>query len=251
MPIYRTQAEPPSLAYRVTFGAVTLVATPVIWLLSAVQWVIKVITCQSDNPHRAQAEALLRAHVAHQVPHEELIDGLTGHLIHLLSGDLNEGSYDFIVDFLALSELHPKFHHILAGANVHLQGDDGFFANKWSQIPGAYERYSSHRYHEGHCHGFSGRVFNELLFWKSTDDDDTRFQVESAPVNSFISLLFHLYDYLVYRRDNEQQSQFGSSPHTEDHPIMINVDLDEYRRRAAEIRTQLAADAALPSNVSS
>jgi hypothetical protein len=121
-------------------------------------------------------------------------------------------------EFMDLPELYSYFPEILQGANVCMGGDNGFFCRRWSEHAECYQRISSHEYQHNQCF-----AIGHFLFWLDLQGN-TRFQFENSQLRGFFSWINHVIDYLRYRRDNEQQGVIGSSPHTEDYCLRVEVD---------------------------
>lgn len=128
-------------------------------------------------------------------------------------------------EFLDLPETYTHLTEILQGANICLENDKGFFCRRWSEHPECYRRISSHEYQDDECY-----AIGHFLFWLDLDGN-TRFQFENSPLKGFFSSINHLIDYLRYRRDNEQQGVIGTSEHTEDYCLKIEIDPLEFMVR--------------------
>ncbi len=121
-------------------------------------------------------------------------------------------------EFVDLPELYSHLAEILQGANICMAGDNGFFCRRWSEHPDCYQRISSHEYQDDQCY-----AIGHFLFWLDLEGN-TRFQFENSQFRGFFSGINHVIDYLRYRRDNEQQGVIGTSPHTEDYCLRVEVD---------------------------
>lgn len=128
-------------------------------------------------------------------------------------------------EFVHLPELHSHLAEILQGANICLVGDGGFFCRRWREHPDCYQCPSSHNYKEGQCF-----AIGHFLFWEDLDGS-TRFQFENSPLRGFFGWIHHMIDFLRYRRDNEQQGVTGTSLHTEDYCLKVNVDSLDFTSR--------------------
>ena len=128
-------------------------------------------------------------------------------------------------EFLDLPETYIYLAEILQGANICLENDKGFFCRRWSDYPESYRRTSSHKYQGEECY-----AIGHFLFWLDLDGN-TRFQFENFPLKGFFNSINHLIDYLLYRRDNEQQGVSGTSKHTEEYCLKIEVDPLEFMVR--------------------
>lgn len=128
-------------------------------------------------------------------------------------------------EFLDLPETHIHLSEILQGANTCLENDKGFFCRRWSEHQECQNRISSHEYQDNECY-----AIGHFLFWLDLDGN-TRFQFENSPLKGFFSSINHLIDYLRYSRDNEQQGVTGTSEHTEEYCLRIEVDPLEFMVR--------------------
>ncbi|GAB4185200.1 MAG: hypothetical protein Tsb0015_01960 [Simkaniaceae bacterium] len=162
-------------------------------------------------------------------------------LLNLIFSSLPEENLDLFLDFLSVKEAYPHFKEILCGANVKVQGPAGdYLFEKWKGNPNAYQRVSSHRYQPGTCFGISGRILREVTFWKD-EEGCLRMQIENRSAKSrgfrnIIEMFFHLMDYLHYKRDQLQQSQFGTSKYTEDNCLEIDIDLAAFQEVRAVLK---------------
>lgn len=133
---------------------------------------------------------------------------------------LNERYY--FSEIFRIHELHPHLTKILEGANICLANDGGTLFNKWKQHPQAKSRSSSHNYQKGQCY-----AIEHFLFWLDPNGN-TRFQLEKSPLKGFCSRIEHLIDYLRYKRDHQQQGVVGTSPHTEDRCLSIEINTGDF-----------------------
>lgn len=118
-------------------------------------------------------------------------------------------------EFQNLPEITVYLSEILNGANVCLEGDQGFFYSRWKSHAESYPRVSSHRYQIDTCF-----AIDHVLFWLDPEGN-TRFQFENSPLDSLLNSTRHIADYLRYKRDNEQQGVTGASAFTEEHPLKL------------------------------
>lgn len=118
-------------------------------------------------------------------------------------------------EFRELPELEGHFSKVLKGANICLEGDQGFFYARWKNHPESYKRVSSHQYQGDECF-----AIDHILFWLDPEGN-TRFQFENSPLKGFLNTMRHIADYLRHRRDNEQQGVVGASPLTEEYCLKI------------------------------
>lgn len=125
----------------------------------------------------------------------------------------------------AMPKLHPHLEEIVKGANVRIEGDQGFFCFHWRKHPEARQRISSHKYQAKHCY-----ELHHFVFWLDPKGH-TRFQLQKSPLKGLRSCIEHLIDLLRYRRDNRQQGPAGSSPRTETHCITVAIDPQDYATR--------------------
>lgn len=134
-----------------------------------------------------------------------------------------------IEDILKMNNIAPYLHELLKGANVRLYGDNGAFFEKWANLSTAYTRWTSHDAKLGKSRGLTGAFINELHFWVDRKTGDTCFQVEkhpmTGPLGGFKNALLHMVDYFRYIRDDLQQSTYGTSPHTDRRPIVIDASM--------------------------
>jgi len=151
---------------------------------------------------------------------------------------LPKESQELFLDFISIEEFRPHLREILCGANVKLVNQGDYFFEKWKNNSNSYSRVSSHQYQPGTCFGIKGKIIREITFWKDLDGC-LRFQFESRPaklqgLQSVIEMFLHLGDYLYYKRDNRQQSQFGTSKYTENNCLEIELDMDRfYQQRSS------------------
>lgn len=118
-------------------------------------------------------------------------------------------------EFSNMPRLYPYLPQISQGANICLQDDQGSFCRRLQSHPECYQRPSSHQYQGDSCY-----AIDHLLFWIDLEGN-TRLQFENSPWRGFWNSMHHIFDFLRYQRDNEQQGVTGSSPHTEEFCIRI------------------------------
>lgn len=164
-----------------------------------------------------------------------------------LAESMPESSLELFIDIFSADTLQPFLREILKGANVKIS-DDGYFYDKWSEMPDCYKRISSHDYQEDLCCGKPGNIMNAFLFWKD-QDGDTRFQIEKTPTAGpfwgIPDTIFHLADYLPYKRDGVQQSQFGQSIYTENYCIQVSFDMKDYLAKKEVLESQISGESGI------
>lgn len=169
------------------------------------------------------------------------VTSITERILNLTSAHLRP----VLLDVLSLDRDLSHISHILKGANVKIEGDNGVFFDKWKAIHGTHKRKSSHPCDEDGSYSLRGNLFHEFLFWKDPITHCTRFQLEKSSFQPFTSpavSILHARDYLNYKRLNLQQGPFGNSPITDDNPICIH-----YHQTAFERNKQKLQDVLPPS----
>jgi len=145
----------------------------------------------------------------------------------------------FIVDLLAIKEIHRNIHHLLRGANCVFL-DKGRLFQRWKQLEGACIRASSHDHLPEHCRAFRSKLFKETLFWLDRKGN-TRLQLEKSPLTGPIfgieNKLRHLVDFFRYFRDGLQKGPYGVSDKVETHPLIIPIDFKRFKKRVKHINS--------------
>jgi hypothetical protein len=162
---------------------------------------------------------------------EDLIE-LTERIHDIVEPELKH----MIIDIIAMERDCSHIHPILQGANVEIVGDGGSFFDSWKNNPKAKKRPSSHNCEKGQSYSVSGKLFNELLFWKDKTTQFTRFQFEANATHNPMTCVLHVRDYLDYKRSGLQQSQFGRSPFTESKPIRVVVDKEVFLENRIQLK---------------
>ncbi len=215
LPIHPT-APKPHLLWRIAVSALLIAFQWITWTIRLFNWVLQSIFGLSGRQ-----KALYRE--LHQISQNGDGGQIRGFLI-THSKETFAAGYIFS-EFSDMPELYCHFAEILQGANICLNGDQGFFCRRWSEHSECYKRISSHNYRGDECY-----AIGHMLFWVDPDGN-TRFQFENSPWKGFISSINHVIDFLRYRRDNEQQGVVGSSLHTEDFCIRVPMDPMDFLMR--------------------
>ena len=117
----------------------------------------------------------------------------------------------------------PLMRHILQGAHVVIQGDNGAYYHLLRHLPGAHDRRSSHRSCSRQFGVPEGHTLRNVLVG-SEPDHSTWFQLEGAPWHPsrrpWLSFL-HMVNYLNYLACDCQIGPLGSSPHTDKRPLFV------------------------------
>lgn len=127
-----------------------------------------------------------------------------------------------LVDFLCRPSVAPFLPKLMKGANCVLEGDTESLFWQCTQIPGAKPRPSSHPHQKGTSYGIESTLLGECLIWKD-QEGKMRLQFEAHSLTSLFKAYFHLVDYLRYKLNSEQQGLYGSSKHTDAHPLVIRI----------------------------
>ncbi|CAM9725407.1 unnamed protein product [Phaeothamnion confervicola] len=142
----------------------------------------------------------------------------------------------------------PILDEMLRGANVVVEGDDGWFYGWFAGLADAYKRRSSHR-STGPTYGVpEGAVLKTLL--TGTDSfRDTWFQLEGAnwaPFTHPLDSVLHAINYVEYMLGGRQIGPLGSSRHVDSRPLRQVFDgcVDDDDATAAEAAPAAAAAAA-------
>ena len=113
---------------------------------------------------------------------------------------------------------------ILNGANIRLC-DEGFFYEKWKNLPHAETRSSSHEHKKKEARALENPLYKQFLFWKNEKTGSTHFQLERRPLSwkmkKWPELILHFDDYLTYRKTRKQIGPLGRSIYTEKSPILV------------------------------
>ena len=215
-PKIHSQPPKPSLVSRIALFTALIFFQMLSWSLRSCSWVFeKIFDCSC--PEKPLYREL------HKVSKQGNIEKIREFLIEQ-SENAFAASY-FFSEFVELNEIYSHLPEILKGANVCLEGDSGFFCNRWSQHPASYQRLSSHQHLVGKCY-----AIGHVLFWIDLEGN-SRFQFENSPLKGFLSSIDHIIDFLRYRKDNEQQGVVGTSPHTEEFCLRIEIDPSEFMFR--------------------
>ncbi len=127
-----------------------------------------------------------------------------------------------LTDLLCLPTVLPHLKKLMKGANGLILGETEELYQKLTQIPGAKPRQSSHAHREGTSYGLESPLFGELLFWKDKEGH-LRLQFEAHSLENLFKLYYHSVDYLKYKLDGHQQGLYGTSKHTDAHPLVIRI----------------------------
>lgn len=130
-------------------------------------------------------------------------------------------------------EISPEqLKEILMGAHVRLD-DNGQTYEEWLRtVENKKSRISSHP-SDTTQYGVQGSVIKELLFSRIKEKDEsgdertyTWFQLENHPV-SFGHIIRHMFDYIKYKKTNENQGPYGSSKATHHAPLVLQRKVQE------------------------
>ncbi len=136
-------------------------------------------------------------------------------LICKLRSHFNQDS-NFTAD--ALEEL-------LKGGHIRFE-DNGLFYNELVDefYTNLSPRYSSHKSSQQQ-YSLSGPVIKEVLFGVSKDvqgKETTWIQFEKNNTKTFISLILHLFDYIMHKLTGKNIGPYGTSIFTEKNPFIIS-----------------------------
>ncbi len=197
--------------------------------------------CVTDPSETAEIQELLQQFANSENTQSLLETLLSIENPQMLKEKSLESDIVLLIDIFSMDPQNPLLQEILKGANVKLL-DSGFFYEKWAELQGSYKRLSSHNYIEDMCQGKPGMIINEFLFWKDLDGN-TRFQLEKTPTTGPLfgvpHQILHLMDYLVYKRDDLQQSQFGCSKYTEKNCLQVSFDKIAYQKQKKVVTNTL------------
>lgn len=145
----------------------------------------------------------------------------TKKLILRLTGECPSLAPKAIVELLCHRSANAHIHEMLRGGSVLIE-DGGEWLDKFMVMPGVKRRFSSHSHIKGKSWSLQMPLFGELLFWIDKQGK-LRLQFEKHSLSSLMDFLGHTIDYLKYRLESEQQGPYGTSPHTDKDPLIINL----------------------------
>lgn len=125
---------------------------------------------------------------------------------------------------------------VLRGGHVAVTDANRSTYNFITQLPGAYVRHSSHKSDSKQYAIKEGRFLSTILMghWKGR----CWFQFEGAPwAPGTYPLLsfFHLLDYYEYRVTSRNVGPFGTSWHTDRHPLVLSPDMPSVATACPEL----------------
>lgn len=114
---------------------------------------------------------------------------------------------------------------ILKGGHVKFKDNGSFYNELIDEFNASLNRrYSSHKSSQQQF-SLSGPVIKEVLFGVTKDDlgkETTWMQFEKNNTKSLISLILHLFDYLIHKVTGKNIGPYGVSNFTEKNPFIIS-----------------------------